>query len=212
MVHENRTVLVSVGRGGHLRVHRGYAYGSDRILKAIIRFVNARNRADRTASERELLTFSIDAILQPRPKRRRQRFSRQDREVLRELERIHKQLNSELFDGALSQVPFRISKRMRTRLGEVTVDPRAPRLQEITISRRHWERDGRSEVEKTLLHEMVHQWQAESGLKVDHGPGFRAKAREVGVPPVARRVVDRVAAVPDKCTGAQTRGSGRENE
>jgi hypothetical protein len=33
-----------------------------------------------------------------------------------------------------------------------------------------------------MLHEMVHQWQAEMGLRVDHGPTFRRKAREVGVP------------------------------
>jgi len=38
-----------------------------------------------------------------------------------------------------------------------------------------------------MLHEMVHQWQAETGLPVDHGPLFRAKAREVGVLPAARR-------------------------
>jgi hypothetical protein len=33
-----------------------------------------------------------------------------------------------------------------------------------------------------LLHEMVHQWQAENGLPVDHGAVFRRKAQEVGVP------------------------------
>ena len=27
-----------------------------------------------------------------------------------------------------------------------------------------------------MLHEMVHQWQAETGLPVDHGPLFREKA------------------------------------
>ena len=36
---------------------------------------------------------------------------------------------------------------------------------------------------------MVHQWQAETGLPVDHGPGFRRKAREVGIEPQARRKV-----------------------
>ena len=29
-----------------------------------------------------------------------------------------------------------------------------------------------------MLHEMVHQWQAETGLAVDHGRTFRRKARE----------------------------------
>ncbi len=32
-----------------------------------------------------------------------------------------------------------------------------------------------------MLHEMVHQWQAETGLRIDHGRTFRQKAREVGV-------------------------------
>ena len=100
-------------------------------------------------------------------------------------------LNAELFGGELSTAPFRISDRMRTRLGEVTVEPRSSKLVEITISRQHWERDGLSEVEKTILHEMIHQWQAESGRKVDHGVAFRRKAREVGVAPVAKRPIER---------------------
>ncbi len=37
----------------------------------------------------------------------------------------------------------------------------------------------------TLLHEMVHQWQQESGLPVAHDRAFRAKAREVGIDPRA---------------------------
>jgi hypothetical protein len=109
--------------------------------------------------------------------------------MLMELERMHTQLNTERFNSQLSKVSFRISDRMRTRLGEVTVDQRSPRLVEITISRLHRERDGWPEVEKTLLHEMVHQWQAETGLRVDHGASFKQKAREVGAVPFARRAV-----------------------
>jgi hypothetical protein len=55
------------------------------------------------------------------------------------------------------------------------------------MSRRHLRHDAWEEVEHTLLHEMVHQWQAETGQPVDHGPGFRRKAREVGALPRARR-------------------------
>jgi hypothetical protein len=36
---------------------------------------------------------------------------------------------------------------------------------------------------------MIHQWQEESGLPVDHGPQFRRKAREVGAQPRAKRLV-----------------------
>jgi hypothetical protein len=42
-------------------------------------------------------------------------------------------------------------------------------------------------VEHTMLHEMVHQWQAESGLPVDHGAAFRQKAAELGIQPHASR-------------------------
>jgi hypothetical protein len=45
-------------------------------------------------------------------------------------------------------------------------------------------------VAHTVLHEMVHQWQAETGQEADHGPGFRRKAREVGIAPVASRDLD----------------------
>jgi len=183
--------MVSTGRANQLRIHRGYAYSSDRILKAIINFVNARNRAARAAAEREIQTFVIDAILRPKRRRKRRVVKPRDRELLAELQAMHAHSNAALFGGELSPVTIGISDRMRTRLGEVTVDPQNQRSVEITISRAHWERDGRREAAKTLLHEMIHQWQAESGLKVDHGASFRRKAREVGVPPSARRAVDR---------------------
>ena len=65
----------------------------------------------------------------------------------------------------------------------------------MTISVRHVKHDGWDEVEHTVLHEMVHQWQAESGHEIDHGPTFRRKAMEVGVFPRADRMVGpRVAA------------------
>jgi hypothetical protein len=81
---------------------------------------------------------------------------------------------------------------MRSRLGELAVELRSGRPLEIAISRRHLLRHDWSEVEHTLLHEMVHQWQAESGLRVDHGVTFRRKAMEVGVLPAARRAVQAV--------------------
>ena len=76
---------------------------------------------------------------------------------------------------------------MRTRLGELAVDIHSGKPLEITISRRHLARHAWREVEHTMLHEMVHQWQAETGLRVDHGRTFRQKAREVGVIAAAKR-------------------------
>jgi hypothetical protein len=75
---------------------------------------------------------------------------------------------------------------MRRRLGSATVvDGRCL----IAIGRRHVDRDGWPEVERTLLHEMVHQWQVEQGLPLDHGPAFRRKARAIGITCSARRTL-----------------------
>lgn len=79
---------------------------------------------------------------------------------------------------------------MRTRLGQLAVNLKTREPTEIAISRAHLH-NGWAEVEKTVLHEMVHQWQVENRLPLDHGPGFRRKALEVGIAPRARRRVAR---------------------
>jgi hypothetical protein len=62
---------------------------------------------------------------------------------------------------------------------------------EIAISYRHLRRHGWTEALHTLLHEMVHQWQDETGHPLDHGRDFRRKAREVGIVPAAKRGIAR---------------------
>jgi hypothetical protein len=191
LTHTNRTVMVSVGAGGTLRVHRGYAWASDRVLRAIVRFLDPRlPRRVRRAARLELLAFPADQYA-PAPARplRRERPRPGDLRLLHQLRGLHEELNARHFAGTLGEVPLRLSGRMRTRLGELAVDLRTGRPLEIAISRRHLVRHDWSEVEHTMLHEMVHQWQAESGHRVDHGPTFRRKAAEVGVLPSARRAV-----------------------
>jgi hypothetical protein len=88
----------------------------------------------------------------------------------------------------LRAIPIRISRRMKSRLGHYSPAAHGSEA-EIVLSRRHIRRDGWGEAVHTLLHEMVHQWQDEQGLVVDHGTGFRAKARAVGITPFACRAV-----------------------
>ena len=76
---------------------------------------------------------------------------------------------------------------MKSRLGHYVWRGQQARDAEIVISRRHIRRNGWDEAVHTLLHEMVHQWQDECGLPVDHGRDFRRKARAVGIIPRARR-------------------------
>lgn len=190
VIHTNRSVMVSIGKRRVLRIHAGYAYASDSVLRAIIRFLDPRlPRPLRRAAERELLAFPVEEYAtSAQPQLRRERPRPGDLLVLHRLTQAFDRFNRDHFGGQLSSLPLRLSGRMRTRLGELSVDIRTGRPIEIAISRRHIARHRWSEVEHTLLHEMVHQWQAENGLPVDHGPLFREKARQVGVVPGAKRM------------------------
>jgi hypothetical protein len=136
--HTNRTVMVSLSRRV-LRVHQGYAMAPDRVLRAIVRFLNpAVPRALRRLAEREFLAFPVEehAPLKPAAARR-ERPRPGDLLLLHRMTQLHQRLNAEHFGGALSEIPIRISGRMRSRLGEVSVDVRTARPLEIAISRRH---------------------------------------------------------------------------
>jgi SprT-like family len=189
VTHTNRSVMVSIGKRRVLRIHAGYAHASDSVLRAIIRFLDPRlPRAVRRAAQRELLAFPVEEYAPSGPPGLRLERPRPgDLLLLHRLSQAFDRFNCEHFAGNLSTLPIRLSGRMRTRLGELSVDLRTGQPIEIAISRRHIARHPWTEVEHTLLHEMVHQWQAESGLPVDHGPLFREKARQVGVVPGAKR-------------------------
>ena len=192
VTHTNRTVMLSLNRRV-LRIHRGYAFASDRVLKAIVRFLNPRvPPALRRAAEREFLQFPVEEHApHPTGQGRRERARPGDVLLLHRLEALHSRLNQEHFGGTLDEIPIRLSGRMRRRLGELSVDIRTGRPIELSLSRQHIARHPWAEVEHTLLHEMVHQWQAETGLRIDHGRTFRRKAREVGVLPAAKRAIGR---------------------
>jgi hypothetical protein len=190
VTHTNRTVMLSLNRRV-LRIHRGYSYAPDRVLKAIVRFLNPRvPRALRRVAEREFLQFPVEEHApSPAGPSRLERPRTGDMLLLHRLEMLYHQLNQKYFDGTLGEIPIRLSGRMRRRLGELSVDIRTGRPIELSLSRRHIAGHGWAEVEHTLLHEMVHQWQAETGLRIDHGRTFRLKAREVGVLPAAKRTI-----------------------
>jgi hypothetical protein len=188
-LHTNRTVMLSWG-DGTLRIHRGYAMAPDRVLHAIVRFLKARvPRVLKRALEHQFLSFPVE-LYAPQPARRARPAEHPrpgDLRILHDLAQAHARLNVQHFEGKLAEIPFRLSGRMKTRLGEYSVNVRTGESVAITISRSHVRNEPWEEVEHTLLHEMVHQWQVESGLPLDHGPQFRRKARAVGIQPRARR-------------------------
>jgi hypothetical protein len=184
-VTRNRTVMVSFS-GGELRVHEGYLEAPEDVLRAIVRFVCGRTRAERAKAREAILSHQI---ARPSTARRRERASPEDAPAIDQLRRFHAHYNRLYFGGRLRAVPIRLSARMRTRLGHYTAATPAGEAAEIVIGREHIRRHGWEEALHTLLHEMVHQWQDESGHAIDHGATFRKKAREVGITASARRHV-----------------------
>jgi hypothetical protein len=141
------------------------------------------------AAQKVIVSYRIEAPEQTTPVRR-ERTRPEDEPLAARLTEWHARYNVQHFGGALRTVPVRVSRRMKSRLGHYTATtPTASG--EIAISYRHLRRHGWTEALETLLHEMVHQWQDETGLPLDHGPRFRAKAREVGIVPAAKRGVTR---------------------
>ena len=181
----NRNVMVSFG-DGELRVHEGYLAAPDEVLEAIALFVEANTRRDRLRARRRLLDFPIDTA-SGSVRRRRSASHPDDNRLAERLAEWHHQLNVRHFNGALRSIAVRVSRRMRGRLGQYSAATPHGDPPEIAISRRHLRRDGWQAAVETLLHEMVHQWQDEHGLDIDHGTTFRTKAIEVGIPPSANR-------------------------
>jgi hypothetical protein len=183
-------------RGGELRVHRGFLCAPEDVLGAIVLFVRARTRAQRAAAQRVILAHPVqrggEAEAPAASRRARERTRPEDEPMVRVLVEWHRRYNDRHFGGTLRPVPIRVSRRLKRRLGHYTAASAPAGLPaEIVIGRSHIRRHGWEEALHTLLHEMVHQWQDESGRPIDHGAGFRRKAREVGITAAARRVVGR---------------------
>ena len=184
VLHRNRRVMLSFDGRGALRVHEGYAGAPDEVIAAIVAWARPSVRAaTRRALARVFLTFSVHGDRPPPRRKRLEPPAPGDEATLTRLRSIHDELNARWFENGLTAVPFELSGRMRRKLGHY--EPRTGGSQAIAISRRHLKRDGWTAVAGTLLHEMVHQWQDETGLPVDHGPTFRRKASSVGIDPRA---------------------------
>jgi len=195
----NRNVMVSFG-GEELRVHEGYLGAPEPVLRAIVTFVEGTTRAERRAAQRVIVAHPIRAAKAPA---RRDRTHPDDVAIAEKLAAWHQRFNVRHFHGRLRHVPVRVSRRMKSRLGHYTAATAGGEPAEIAISRAHVRRHGWEEALHTLLHEMVHQWQDETSHTIDHGATFRAKAREVGIAPYARRVL---ATRPGRAEGSQTLG------
>lgn len=184
VLHRNRRVMLSFKPRRGLRVHAGYAEAPNEVVAAIATWARPWvRRKDRQEAARVFLSFSVHPDGLPPRKRRPDLALPGDERHLAQLQELHAELNTRWFGSELAPIPIELSGRMRRKLGHY--EPKTIGTPVIAISRRHLKRDGWTSVRDTLLHEMVHQWQDESDLPVGHGPGFRRKARAVGIEPRA---------------------------
>ncbi|MES3033328.1 MAG: SprT-like domain-containing protein [Gemmatimonadota bacterium] len=183
----NRRTMVSLS-GGVLRVHEGFVSAPPHVQSAIATFATSRNRAKRAEARAVIVEYPVPIRAATR---RPATQHPDDAPMAARLTTLHAQLNLEHFGGALTHLEVQVSRRLARRLGHYTPRTHNGGLGEIVLSRRHVRRDGWPEAIHTLLHEMVHQWQDETGRAVDHGPGFRAKCRAVGIEPAATRMISR---------------------
>jgi hypothetical protein len=182
--HANRRVLVSLTARGALRVHLGYTMAPDEVVAAIAQWARPRTRKlERRAAQKVLTAFPVHEHVPPARERRRRPDPPRpgDQRLLARLQQLHDELNARHFQGTLGLVSLLLSSRMRRRLGEFRPgeSPGAPH--EISLSRRHLRRDGWLAVRETLAHEMVHQWKAETGRRLDHRAEFRRKCAAIGI-------------------------------
>ena len=197
----NRAVMVSYRRT-ELRVHEAYLSAREPVLRAIVQFVEGKTRPQRRAAQRTILAHDVPHGSRPvQPERRRP----EDEPLVARLAAAHRDYNARFFDGTLQDVCIRVSRRMKSRLGHYTAATPAGDRPEIAIGYAHIRRHGWGEALETLLHEMVHQWQDETGRTIDHGRAFRNKAREVGITASARRPV---CSERPRAIGARRRASG----
>ena len=183
----NRRTMVSLA-SGVLRVHEGFASAPSDVHGAIATFATSRNRAKRSAARDVIVSYPVP--IRPAARRPAEQHP-DDLPMAARLTTLHAQLNLEHFHGVLTHLEIQVSRRLARRLGHYTPRSMTGGIGEIVLSRRHVRRDGWPEAIHTLLHEMVHQWQDESGRSVDHGSGFRAKCRAVGIEPAATRLIER---------------------
>jgi hypothetical protein len=182
----NSRVMVSF-RGGELRIHRGYLDARPDVLDAIVRLVQGRTKAIRREAGKFIVAHS--PVTADSSSRRREQNHPDDAGWSAKLVAEHTRLNADHFANELRPIIVRVSRRMKSRLGHYS-PAEGLAAAEIAISRRHIRRHGWDDAIETLLHEMVHQWQAETGRVLDHGLEFRRKAREVGIRPRAKRTLE----------------------
>lgn len=193
----NRSTIWSLTQGGRvLNLHEGYRRAPSDVIRAfavIARYASRPNAPYREACRTVQTWPGIDAAL----RRLRQARTRRSQatplvrcqgtaeEQLR-MRKLYDRLNRTRFKDRLPKdIPLRISRRMRSRLGHMAPEGsrRRPVVAEIALNRTLFRRGNEEVLRETLLHEMAHVaaylFDGESG----HGEAWRAWAVRAGCEP-----------------------------
>jgi hypothetical protein len=190
---QNRSVLLSVSRDGRtLNSHVCFRGAPAEIAAAVARWVTSPRGS--AASRRALARLrewhgTREGLARARRQKPRRRRPRTDGPETAPLRALFDRLNRERFEGALPDIPLRISRRMTRSLGTIRYagngsGPGAA-VVEIAISADLLRSGNRVALEEVMLHEMVH---AEAWLRHGHrghGPLWRRIAERVGCIPRA---------------------------
>jgi hypothetical protein len=186
-LRENRTRLLGFGRErGTLNLHAALAEAPPEVLDAVATFCGSRFRRRRHRAAAVIRDFVAAARPLPPPPRRRARCGGSPAEQLR-VRALYDALNRERFDGRLpAEVPLRISRRMRTRLGHFVPRSAADGTRdagEIALNHALLRLGAEAELEETMLHEMAHleAWLLHGSRS--HDRLWRACARRAGCIP-----------------------------
>ena len=193
----NRSTIWSLTRGGRaLNLHEGYRRAPDSVLRAFGVIVTRAHRPD--GSYRDACRVvrdwpGVDRAIRMRrtarkPGQRRRRMTRcQGTEAERaRMRALYERLNEARFHDRLpTDIPLRISRRMKTRLGHMAAEGSADQrlVGEVALNRVLFRRGNEAVLVETLLHEMAHVAAYLFDGHAGHGPPWRRWAAAAGCHP-----------------------------
>ncbi|NNF27113.1 MAG: SprT-like domain-containing protein [Gemmatimonadetes bacterium] len=192
----NRSTIWSLTQNGRvLNLHEGYRGAPLSVVRAFVAIANHGHRSSgryreacRVVRSWPGIDHALGRLRAHSTSRRRPRpvpcqGTPQERIRVRAL---YRRLNGTRFEDRLpTDIPIRISRRMKTRLGHMAPEgtSRNPTVGEIALNRMLFRGGNEAALEETLLHEMAHVaaylFDGDSG----HGPAWKTWALRAGCGP-----------------------------
>ena len=118
-----------------------------------------------------------------------------------EIKKMASNFNTEYFNDEidLNNIQFKISKRMTRALGlfQACRDEQSIKLSYYIL-------EDTPQLENTLIHEMVHAWQYQTGKGVSHDRGFKIKGWDIGKKSKGKYKIERIAYLPKNSIAANS--------